>query len=780
MVDSGFERRIIMPRLDSLAVVAMALLCGVPATAVAQTRRALVIGIDKYPPSGRWQGLEGAVADADSMAGFLEANGFKVVRLLDSKATAEGIQRAFRETLIDPTMKGDLGVLYYAGHGSQVRNSLAKKIDKHDETIVPVDGKDIRSLDLGRWLEEAAGKGLRLSAIFDSCHSGGVTRGIAEGSLRHRSALADETDHPDASPRPDPAAAGVLMLYAARPEQLAQETGGDEPHGLFTSALLSVLSASAPDASAEQVFTQVHAKVKVAGRNQQDPVIDGKSDRREAPLFGPPVRGARGRPMVAAGAKVADGEVELIGGGAIGLAPGTTLVRPAVGKRPMVRLTVSKVMGPTRSLARSAEPADGPLDTVEPGDPFEVERFARVTPDPLRIEVGDVAPASKVAAWARALMPLRVSKKVYWVEDPASLEPTHLLFWRSGSWVLRGPDGREEALGELPGPGRLENRLAAARAPDRAAPCDARPCLFVRLPASSELDHELGWGRTATDPVAVALPGAAADYVLAGRVGEKGPEYALVFSAGPAGETFANGSDGLCSAQTPLPTRTDWVRAGGAAVRLDEFVAKLSRVKSWLTASPPDDGRFPYHLELRDQGKPVRPAAQGESDGGGTHVDLPRVKPGATLELWLVPDAARLAKGAAARFPYVFAIDCKGAIEIAYPPNGRGPVKLPLSGPDARPGQAYRLDEPVELDDTRGPYAFLLLVSSEPIGNVSAATQTGVRRGARAELTDDLGAYLGSFGTTRGINPKPLKVDWSVERVDFLVAPEVTPGGQGP
>ena len=769
-MDGRAVRTLILACAVAAALPAMA---GAPraASAPRAARRALVVGIDAYPPNGRWQRLEGAVADAQAMAAYLESNGFTVVRLLDGEATADGIRLAFRRTLVDPAEPDDLGVFYYAGHGSQVRNSLARKIDKHDETIVPVDGRDIRSLELGRWLEEAAGRGLRLTAVFDSCHSGGVTRGLAEGGLRRRSALADETDHPDASPRPDPAGAGVLLLFAARPEQAAQEQEGEAHHGVFTSALLSVLAASAPDATATQLFVQVHARVKVEGRNRQDPVMEGARDRREAPPFGLPARGAEGRPLVAAGRRVEGGEVELLAGAAIGLAPGTTLVRAATRARPMVRLTVSSVAGPSRSLARAAREADGPIGSVEPGDAFEVERWARPSLSRLRIQVGPAAPSPQVAAWNSALQPLRASRKVHWVDDPASLEPTHQLFWRGGAWRLRRPDGREEVLGALPSPGRIEAELAGAGVAERGPPCDQRACLFVRLPVPTELVDALGWGRAEPAPTAAVGPGEAADYVLVSRVGVRAPEYALVAAAGAAGESFPGAAGGLCSPRTTLPLRTDWTGGAGAGARLQDDAAKLARVKGWLSAAPQDDGRFPYHLELRDHGKSLGPVSVPEPGGGGVHLEPPRVKPDAALELWLVPDGPRLARGAAARFPYVFAIDCKGAIELAYPRNGREPARLPPSGPDARADEPIRLDEPIELDGTRGLYTFLLLVSSEPIGDLSAATQAGVRRGALTDAGDGLGTYLGGLGASRGSNPRPLKVDWSIERVEVLAVP---------
>src|SRR5262245_35028045 len=126
----------------------------------AETRRALLIGIDKYelkataaaaaaagktavanaspastmPTRGGWFDLDGAVNDVEAIKAILIARyGFQpgnVKVLRNEEATRERILAEIRHHLIEPTAPGDVAVLFYAGHGSQVNNSQSAELDK--------------------------------------------------------------------------------------------------------------------------------------------------------------------------------------------------------------------------------------------------------------------------------------------------------------------------------------------------------------------------------------------------------------------------------------------------------------------------------------------------------------------------------------------------------------------------------------------------------------------------------------------------------------------------
>ena len=167
--------------------------------AYAETRRALLIGIDKYvsgkAPSGQtgptimtlaasgrgdWSDLDGAVNDVDVLQQILTARyGFKPedIRVLRNfEATRDRILSETKTWLIDAAAPGDVSFFFYAGHGSQVKNSRTEEADGLDESIVPSDANkgapDIRDKELAGVFGGAVDKKLRLTVIFDSCHSG--------------------------------------------------------------------------------------------------------------------------------------------------------------------------------------------------------------------------------------------------------------------------------------------------------------------------------------------------------------------------------------------------------------------------------------------------------------------------------------------------------------------------------------------------------------------------------------------------------------------------------
>ena len=167
---------------------------------------ALIIGIDNYSPpadykpgsdNSRFQvsNLHGCRNDALSIKSVIESRfSFPknhVDTLFDSDATRDNILSAIKK-LLSKTKKGDIAFIYYAGHGSQVYNSMSKEPDKFDESIVPGDTRkegveDIRDKELSKKFNEFLDKGLILTVILDCCHSASMSRGPVptRGSLRY-------------------------------------------------------------------------------------------------------------------------------------------------------------------------------------------------------------------------------------------------------------------------------------------------------------------------------------------------------------------------------------------------------------------------------------------------------------------------------------------------------------------------------------------------------------------------------------------------------------------
>src|SRR5215207_8648197 len=171
--------------------------------AAAPNKRALLIGVNKYPNLPAYSQLRGCVNDVEAMRGLLERT-FKfppdnIHRLVDEEATEKNI-RAALERLVESCGEGDIVAFHYSGHGSQMA-AQGEKPRGYDESVMPSDSGrmnptfprqvkpcDSRDTEIREWLSRLTRKTRHVSLIFDSCHSGSITRfgGDAEDGTRLR------------------------------------------------------------------------------------------------------------------------------------------------------------------------------------------------------------------------------------------------------------------------------------------------------------------------------------------------------------------------------------------------------------------------------------------------------------------------------------------------------------------------------------------------------------------------------------------------------------------
>ena len=144
-------------------------------------RRALIIGINDYPDPANH--LDGCVNDAFRMSEVLQERGFTAENIrvvLNQRATADAIRERLA-WLLYRAEDGAERVLFYSGHGAQMPgyNSF-EEVDHVDECLVPYDfawneKTAITDKDLYRLYSDLP-FGARFFAMFDCCHSGGLTR----------------------------------------------------------------------------------------------------------------------------------------------------------------------------------------------------------------------------------------------------------------------------------------------------------------------------------------------------------------------------------------------------------------------------------------------------------------------------------------------------------------------------------------------------------------------------------------------------------------------------
>jgi hypothetical protein len=144
-------------------------------------RKALLIGINYFGQRGQ---LRGCINDVKNMSTYLnEFFGYKredMVLLTDdqqnpmSQPTKANILRAMH-WLVKDAQPNDSLFFHYSGHGGQTKDLDGDEEDGNDEVIYPVDFRTASHIvddEMHRIMVSPLQPGVRLTAIFDSCHSG--------------------------------------------------------------------------------------------------------------------------------------------------------------------------------------------------------------------------------------------------------------------------------------------------------------------------------------------------------------------------------------------------------------------------------------------------------------------------------------------------------------------------------------------------------------------------------------------------------------------------------
>jgi metacaspase-1 len=227
----------------------------------------LHIGLNAVDPRhyGGWAGiLRGCENDAAAMAEVARGSSFKALTLLTRQATSENVLRLLYAAS-SRLIAGDIFLLTFAGHGSQIPDVNGDEEDGLDETWLLFDRMLIDDELYGAFSRFVAG--VRIVMVSDSCHSGTIARdgvysnlvsirplmikygGTAQPRFRvtheeiaaatynkHRAVYSKIVLSPSAySGDQVTIGASVILIAACQDNQVAAD--GPE-HGLFTQALL--------------------------------------------------------------------------------------------------------------------------------------------------------------------------------------------------------------------------------------------------------------------------------------------------------------------------------------------------------------------------------------------------------------------------------------------------------------------------------------------------------------------------------------------------------------
>ena len=225
------------------------------------------------------------------------------------RPTRANIEREFRR-LAQEALPGDEVVILMAGHGSQQPADPDPdnyEPDGLDETFLPADvgawdgrvGKVANAIaddDIRAWLREIRTKGAFVWILFDSCHSGTMTR---DGAERVREVPMSELVPADVLRRRMPknrgagsseasqlhlGSGGVVAMYASQASEVTPEKilpdGGATWHGLFTYYVVEILEQATEPMTYQELAERVNQRYRSLGRFGPTPGFEGSDSER--------------------------------------------------------------------------------------------------------------------------------------------------------------------------------------------------------------------------------------------------------------------------------------------------------------------------------------------------------------------------------------------------------------------------------------------------------------------------------------------------------------------
>ena len=227
--------------------------------------RALLIGVSEYTDPGIIE-LPGVANDIKAMQQLvtttLDYAPANVRVLTGPAATRANILAAINDWLVTGTAKDERALLYYSGHGSYVRDVSGDEADGLDETLAPADtsrtpqglGNQVLDDELEGLLAKLDDR--RVTAIFDSCNSGTVTRSLSGGPIP-RSIFNKVVARPRDANAPIVANRKNLAVWtaAAASQAAVDDAGGMPPMGVFTRSFTGALRTRVADADRDGKVT---------------------------------------------------------------------------------------------------------------------------------------------------------------------------------------------------------------------------------------------------------------------------------------------------------------------------------------------------------------------------------------------------------------------------------------------------------------------------------------------------------------------------------------------
>lgn len=318
----------------NLVISSLFAILAVGLDAQASTGYALIVGVSHYSSLDERFQLDGPKYDAQMVAAYLKKQRSGLFKQDHIQVLADGVAGAGVptkaaiqsgiDTIAKQAVEGDFVFMHFSGHGSQQPAKIGdlSETDGRDELFLPGDigawddglGTVKNALvddEIGDMIGRIRKKGAFVWVVFDSCHSGTVTRGAPSGEdVRMRKvgpsalgipqAAMDAADLNATKTRgkgSEPESpfikvggttgklGGLVAFYAAQsneqaPEmRLPQGEEGRQPHGLFTFTLLQTITEH-PGITYRRAAQEVLQRYSALNMDRPTPLFEGDMESR--------------------------------------------------------------------------------------------------------------------------------------------------------------------------------------------------------------------------------------------------------------------------------------------------------------------------------------------------------------------------------------------------------------------------------------------------------------------------------------------------------------------